>query len=130
MQLIAKEQQSWKWGTALTSAQALYIPVAMENNNIPTICDCCGCRYLTWGAIASHTFTIEILGSLDPNMGTQDVLYTQNVAAATYSTPYLLAAPLGQGGDVILTRPYIRIKLTETATANHTYTRFYAVAWW
>lgn len=75
--------------------------------------------------VASHTFNVIVDVSLGG--GTiWDNLFTFGVLAATVMTPYLLPAPMNQTGEVIVGAPMVRITLTDTATANHTYTRFYA----
>ena len=127
--LISKTQITWKYETPLTSGAAVLIPIAMELSGI-TLEDCSYCRYMTWGLISSHNCRFEVLGCNSPAFVIPDTLYLQNAVGAAYTTPFLLAAPVGQSGDVILTRPFIRIRLTDTATSDHTYTRLYVVAWW
>lgn len=129
MQFQTKEAIQWCYDIPLTSGGAALVPVG-RNLYPVTNADVSGCRYLTWSLISSHACRLEVFGDIDAVMGTLDTLYLQNVAAGILGTPYNLAAPVGQGGDVILTKPYLRLRLSDQAAANHTYTRFYAIAWW
>jgi hypothetical protein len=85
--------------------------------------------FLTFGFISSHTCTLEVIGAYDFNFAVTDTLYTIPALAATYTTPYDMPAPYNTIGQLPLTRPLIRLVLSDTAAANHTYTRFYAKAW-
>ena len=86
-------------------------------------------KWITWGVTMSHAGEFRIEGSMSPTFATFDVMITQVVAAATYTTPYLLAVPLQNSGVVAVSRPYLRLRLRDTALANHAYLRFFAQAW-
>lgn len=89
-----------------------------------------GVLFLTWGFISSHGCRITVEGSLDDAFTVTNTLYDLPVLAGVYSTPYQLAAPLNYSGYVMLTMPIIRVRIRDTATANHTYTNLYVKAWW
>lgn len=82
-------------------------------------------RLYFW-TIDSHTYNLIVDVSLGGATPVWTNLFTLGVLAATVMTPYLLPAPMNQTGEVIVGAPFVRITLTDTAGAAHTYTRFYA----
>jgi hypothetical protein len=85
--------------------------------------------WLTWGIISELTFTFTVEGSLYPNFPVPRVLAAQACLAATFYTPYQLPLPL-TGPRVIVNMPFVRIRIADTATADHVYTEIYVKGWW
>lgn len=90
-----------------------------------------GLNFLTWGIITELDAQLNVLGDLyDSFLGpTMDVLYSQVLVGGTYTTPYLLGAPMSNSGYVVLTKPFIRIQLVDLAAVDHAYLRLYVKAW-
>lgn len=124
-----KNQAKWHHLTGLLSGATLNVELGMENSGV-TVLNTQDVRRLSYGLISQLTCTLNIQGSMYANFATVDTLVTVPALAATYTTPYDLAAPLNATGYVFITRPFLRIQLVETAVGNHTYTRFWAIAWW
>jgi len=85
--------------------------------------------FITFSIISQLTCNIEIQGDFEPAFATVDTPYTIAIPANTFWTPYNMAAPWNQTGYLTLVKPITRIRLLDTATADHTFTRFYAKAW-
>jgi len=85
--------------------------------------------FITWGVITELTADFFIEGDGSINFANPQNLYSYALPAGTYRTPYELAAPFNELGYVALTRPFIRIRIADTALAAHAYTRLYAKVW-
>jgi len=85
--------------------------------------------FITWGIITEQVAQFDVHGDGSINFANPDLMFTQGIAAATYTTPYNLGAPLNQVGSDVLTRPFIRLRLRDTSHVDHAYTRFYAKVW-
>lgn len=128
MDLRARESVEWWYDTPLVSLTPVIVPVGLSVSGI-TFANVHGCLFLTYGLISSDNCKLEIRGAADPTFVTYDTLCTQDALEDVYTTPYLLGGNMGLTGHLVLTRPFLRLVLTDTATANHTYTRLYAKAW-
>jgi len=128
-----KNRTTWYHLTPLVNAATLTVELGMEGSG-DTLLDTQEIRRLTFGIISELACTLNILGAMYcPVVGPpafEETLVSLPVLAATYTTPYDLAAPMNETGCVMITRPFLRIQIVETALANHAYTRFWALAWW
>ncbi len=118
----------WVTNIPLTNAETRHVEVAQPGHTHVTV-DVTGRNFLTWGIITELAATLNVLGSLAIGFPVTDTLYSQALVGATYTTPYLLGAPMSNSGCVMITRPFIRIQLVDLALANHAYTRVYVKAW-
>jgi hypothetical protein len=128
--MLLRQRQVVEWVTsvALNSGETRNVEIGNVLSAEVVHADS-GCSFITFGIISSHTLTFEIQGDLQMSMASADVLVTIPVLAATYMTPYDLPAPHNQTGYCTITRPYLRVRMIDTATAQHTYTRLYVKAW-
>ena len=128
-----KNRTAWYHLTPLLNGATLTVELGMEASG-ETLLNTQEVRRLSFGLISELACTLNILGSMDcPVAGPpalEDTLVSLPVLAATYTTPYDLPGPLNQTGYLVITRPFLRIQIVETALANHAYTRFWAIAWW
>jgi len=85
--------------------------------------------FLTWGIISERIVQWNVHGDGQVAFTTPDLMFVQVIAATVYSTPYNLGAPYNKWGFVVLTRPFIRLRIDDTAYNNHAYTRIYAKVW-
>lgn len=128
MGMHGKDQVLWIHETALTAAQVVNVAVGMENSG-SSVANCKDCQFMTWGFVSELQVDVEIQGSNDAAFAVFDVLSIQTPAGNTYTTPYQLGGNQGLNGFFVLTRPFIRIVLTEQETAIHAFTRLFARAW-
>jgi hypothetical protein len=128
MLLRQKIISEWVTAVPLTNAETRVVEVGNVLSGQRYI-DMRSHDFLTFSLNASHTCRIEIQGDFEPGFGTVDTCYTINVPAATLWTPYNMGAPWNQTGYLVLVKPITRIRLIDTAAADHTHTRFYAKAW-
>jgi|GEM_PF-5750646 len=124
-----KNRATWHHLSVLLSGATLTVELGMENSGA-TILNTQDVRRLSFGLITELVCTLNIQGSMYANFAAVDTLVTVPILAATYTTPYDLPGPLNQTGYLMITRPFLRIQIVETALANHAYTRFWAIAWW
>ncbi len=129
MDLKGKNFVEWVYDTSLTSAAVVPVPIGFSLSG-QTLLATQSLYFLTWGLISSHNCRLDVLGYLHvAGAPAVDVIYTQLAVGGVYTTPYLLGGNQGLTGHVVFTRPFVVLRLTETATVDHTYTRFYAKAW-
>lgn len=128
MEMRGDNQLIWWYDTPLTALQVVLVPVGLATSGV-TIVNCANCKYITYGVISQNLCTVEVLGAADSTFVVFDVLSIHTIPAATYSTVYGLGGNEGLTGHLVLTRPFIRIRLTEIANVIHTYTRLYVKAW-
>jgi len=129
MDFRGKQFVEWIWSTPLASGATRVIEVGLPNSGV-TIYNVHPFLFLTWGLVSSHNCRLEVVGSLrSGGAPALDIIYTQLAVGGVYTTPYLLGGNQGLTGYVVLTRPVVFLQLVETATVDHTYTRFYAKAW-
>jgi hypothetical protein len=90
-----------------------------------------GLLFLTWSLTADQQTRIDVQGTYrNPAAPVWQNIIQQVCAATVWSTPYLLAAPMNMTGYVVVPVPWIRFVITDVSGVAHTYTRFYAKAWW
>lgn len=115
------------YDTPLLSGTTPYVPLSA---GYATVMDARHYRYLIFGFQTQLAATVTLEGALTQNMvGVARQLFTIVVGAATYTTVYDLPAPMNATGVFVLTMPFIRLQLTETAVADHTYTNCYVKLW-
>jgi hypothetical protein len=85
--------------------------------------------FMTWAIMTEKAATFLIEGSLGSSGLVFDTLLTVTITGATLATPYDLAAPYSNTGVFVITRPIIRLTLSDAAAAAHAYTRAYVKAW-
>jgi hypothetical protein len=124
MDMHGNNQIVWYYQEPLTAALVLDVPVGMVGSGV-TVARCANVNRITWGIISEFQFLLEVQGSADINFAVFDILVSQVVPAATYTTPYQLGGNLGLTGEVVLTRPFIRVRVTDQETDLHDYTRLY-----
>ena len=126
MLLRQKSIAEWVTSEPLTSGEARIVELGNVNSGIYNMSDR-GHLFITFSVISSHTCLFEIRGFFDP--AAIDVPYFVAVPAATLFTPYDMPAPYNMTGYLTLVKPVVNVRLSDTATANHTYTRLYVKAW-
>ena len=128
MLLRQREVVEWVDDIPLAGSEARFIEIGNVGSG-QTVLRCDGFNYFTFGVKASHNLTMDLLVCLRSSFG---VLTTNfqiiNVPAVTFYTPYSVAL-FREAGRIVLPGAYFQIKLTDTSTAQHTYTRFYGRAW-
>jgi len=124
-----KNRAIWHHLSPLLNGATLTVELGMENSGYSNF-NAQDMRRLSFGLITELTCTLNIQGSMYGNFAAVDTLASLPVLAATYTTPYDLPAPMNATGYLMITRPFLRIQIVETALANHAYTRFWAIAWW
>jgi hypothetical protein len=131
MMEFGTKRYEWIHITPLTNAQNVVIPLAYGAGAGDMIYIAPGkdLLYLTWGVESQLNFFFIVEGANDSTFATFDTLVGQNCLAGGYYRPYQLPAPY-TGGHITITSPLIRIRLTDIALADHTYTRVYVKGWW
>ena len=128
MDMHGNNQLVWWYDIPLTALLAVNVPVGMATSGV-NIVNCSNCAFLTYGIIADEVCDLEVLGAADATFAVFDVLTLHAIAADTYQTPYDLGGNYGLTGNLNLTRPFIRIRLTDTSGLVHSYTRLFVRAW-
>ncbi|GAH49291.1 unnamed protein product, partial [marine sediment metagenome] len=129
MQQFGNKRYEWLKVTPLENADDIIVPLAAGGGLVfaPTG----GLLYLTWGVRSSLTFLFIVEGC--PNTffaaGETFILINQACLAIAYYTPFELPAPW-TGGQIKITMPYVRIRLVDTAMADHATTCVYVQGWW
>jgi len=118
----------WIYNEVLTSGASVTVPVGLHSGTL-TFADCRGLWRLTYGLVSEKESQLIIRGSNDPAFATYEDFITHDTPAATFITPYQLGGNEGLNGYIVLPRPFIRIILNDSATADHSYTRLYVKAW-
>lgn len=120
---------TWVYLTALNSGDNIVVPYGGQGStSIVAYVD--NCNWLTFSFITEQTSSLYIECSFTSGFVNVDTICSLvGIAAATRRTPYDLPAPLNGSGVVVLTAPWIRIRIADTAVANHAFTRLYAKAW-
>lgn len=118
----------WHYKTVLLSGATLTLPVGMEFSPV-TMVKAHDFTFMTWGIYSSHTWTFQVQGSQLATFATSSNLVNFACAAGTFYEPYDLAAPRGDSGFIVLTKPFIRVRAIETAGTDHTRTEIYVKAW-
>lgn len=118
----------WLDTKPLTSGESRIVETGNVSSTM-TIVESTNLSFLTFGIKSSHNLTITIEGCFNTNFNVADACFTLAVPATTYHSPYDMPAPFNETGWLVLNQPYTRIKIADTATANHTYTRLFARAW-
>lgn len=118
----------WECDTPLTSGNTFY-PTPGVNEFGANAIDVSPCIYLRF------TYRSQLLSSLTLRGyqrigGVGEVLWTMVIPAAAFTDTYKLPAPLNSLGRYTIQMDCLRFELADLATANHTYTRFVAKAWW
>lgn len=128
--MLLRQRQIVEWITdvPLVNGETRVVEIGNVASGEPILNDA-GYIFITWSYKSSHASTIEIQGAHEPTFAAADVIYTDPVGGVALATPYDLVAPIGDSGYVPLLKPFIRIRLVNTAGVDHTYTRFYAKAW-
>jgi len=124
-----KDSATWYHLSPLLNGATLSVNLGMENTGDVDF-NTQDVRRLSFGLITELTCTLNVQGSMDGLFVVADNLVSLPVLAATYTTPYDLPAPMNATGYLMITRPFLRIQIVETALADHAYTRFWAIAWW
>jgi len=128
MLLRQREVVEWVDDRAYTGNETRFMEIGNVGSG-QTVLRCDGFIYLTFGIKASHAMNFEVQTCLTSAFGAAtDVFFGQVCPAVTFMSPYNIAF-FTEGGRVVIPRPYIRLRLNDTSTAQHTYTRFYAKAW-
>ena len=133
MNLAGRDLVEWAYNTPLTSGQNLVVPLG-GGEGLPFVHAARGqdVRFLTFGVYSSHTFDIIVETSWEAGFGaatTHDILNLA-VLAGTYTQPFMLPAPQGDNGFVVVQGYYLRVRAVDTAGALHTQTNIYVAAWW
>jgi len=128
MDMQGNNQVLWWYETPLTALQVVNVPLGMSTSGV-TVARCANCLYLTYGVISENLCTVEVLGSESAAFMAHDVLRIHAIPVATYCTPYELGGNYGLTGYLVLTRPFVRVRLTEVANVVHDYTRLFVKAW-
>jgi hypothetical protein len=118
----------WFYTTPLTSGLVQIIPLG--TGGASTIADYTNELWTTWNIITQLDAELRIDGCMDLAFAAGVTrLITQAITGGTLATPYNLAAPYSNTGAVLLTMPFIRLTLADSAAGNHTYTQFFARSW-
>lgn len=131
MQSRTKEQIEFLDFQVLGNAESRLIEAGAPSSGI-TVINVTGMQFLTWSIRTANAATFSVEGALLVGGGAPApffTLYTVGVLAGVISTPYNLAAPMNGTGFVVLTRPFIRLRLLDTSAGAHAYTNVYAKAW-
>lgn len=128
MQLNAREIVEWWHEAPLGNTETVTVAVGAARSGM-SVADLRGVHFLTYGLKASAACRLEIQGSGIAAFSASELLVSHDVPAATYATPYLLTGGMGANGFVVVTLPFVRIKLIDTSASIHTYTRLYVKAW-
>jgi len=118
----------WHSEVPLLSGVTQIIAPGNQNSGATFVCTRCSVNF-NFGIISQLTCNLLLDVSLDPAFAVFVTWITFPVPANTYQTVYDLAPPLNANGFIILNDIYMRIRIADTATANHAFTHFYAKAW-
>lgn len=118
----------WLDVVPLASGETRVVELGNTNSGFP-FAETIDLSFITFGIVSSHTLDFRIQGCYNAAFTVIDDCFTHSVPANTYQSPYDMASPFNTNGWLVLNRPYTRIQLTDTATANHTYTRLFVRAW-
>ncbi len=118
----------WQSRVPLTDAGTIIVELGNQNSGT-TITDVKNSVYFNFGIIAQLACNLIIDVSMDPTFAVFSTWITFPVPANTYQTVYDLAPPLNNSGKLVLNYLYMRIRLTDTGLADHSFTNFYAKAW-
>lgn len=118
----------WFDSVALTSGESRTLVLA-HPGHLHATAHMSGRSRITWYIITELAARFEIIGALNYTFGPTDIILTQVLTPASLNTPYELPPPRNQTGWLVVTAPFIRLRLVDTAAAGHAYTRFYAKAW-
>ena len=113
---------------ALTSGATVNIECPLVGSGL-TILDTQNYLYMAWGIYTSHTLDFKVIGSNAYNLANPVNLIVQSVLATAFTTPYELSSPYNATGLFVINAPFVRLAITETATANHTATRVFVRRW-
>jgi hypothetical protein len=128
MLLRQREIIEWVDDIPLAGNEQRFIEIGNVGSG-ETILRCDGVVYFTFGVKASHALTFNIQTCLRNSFGVlEDTFHSQAVPGVTFCSPYSIAL-FREGGRIVLPCAYLRLKLTDTSTAQHTKTHFYAKAW-
>jgi hypothetical protein len=117
----------WFYDTPLLSGANVVVPLG-KGGGLP-FADGRSMLWLTWGIISELAWTFYVEGDMYPDFPGPVILASQGCLPATYYTPYQLALPM-TGTHIVITRPFVRIRSTDGATADHAYTEIYVKGWW
>ena len=113
---------------ALTNAESRIMTIGAPNSGI-TIFEARDFNWYSFRIIASHNLDFIIDSTTDPTAAAFDNILTLPVAATIYNDNYNLAPPMSDHPYLAVYSPFMRITLTDTAAADHTYLRFYMKFW-
>ena len=118
----------WHSEVPLTSGGTIIVAPGNQNSGETFVCTRCSVNF-NFAVISQLSCNLLLDVSIDPTFTIFVTWITFPVLAATYQTVYDLPPPLNANGYLIVNDLYMRIRLQDTATGNHTFKHFYGKAW-
>ena len=121
----------WLGFTPLTTDEQRILTCGNENNSSESpIVPCRDFPFFRFSVYASHACTLYVYGSLYFNFASPYELFHHDIPATTHQDAYNLTGVwANNNGWVTLCSPFVRLRLDDTVSTNHTALQFYAQAW-
>ena len=89
-----------------------------------------GIAFFSWCFNCDQNLNFSIEASTDFSFGTFDTVLSQTNSPSVLTTPYLLGGNEGLNGYIIISQPFIRLRMVEPDNQTPTFFRFSFKGWY